>query len=178
MILEPCDIVFTRSTHIVSRLIRFATTSKGETDSWASHVGLISSPGYIGEAQHSVMRPLIIEALMQDGVVERPFSPSVEFSVARPINITQAQRDRILRKASSFIGDKYSKWAILVFLFGLESLFAKRWGGNWKICSPVVGRSFASAGLTFGKMAETLDPDDMMDFASTHPEAYRWIVPP
>ena len=181
MRLTPGDIVFTRNTRLISKLIRWVTRAKGEPRSWASHVALVSRAGELYGSPTGL--PYVIEALVGPGVVEQVWSASGRYAVARALLLPPEEKIDIVRVAREYVGDKYTERALLFHFLGLARLLAPFVGRRWRICSWVVGIAYKKLGYTFGKKHEAaLDPDDIFDFVSAecdkHDGKYAWIIPP
>jgi hypothetical protein len=169
-LLLPCDIVLARHRGaFLSSAIRMFEGWQNPTNNAiiASHSGLITRPGIELEAE-------ITEALTkvrEHTLAEAGYGsdPKIDICVFRPINITDAQKHRIVASALSFVGDTYGYAKILAQLG--DSLIG---GGyffrrlcridKFPICSYVVGKAFADEGLDFGVSYHAVTPDDIWTF--------------
>jgi len=175
--LHPCDIVFFTSKSKLSGLIRFMTRSIGEPKSIASHVGIIVDGGELWnavliEAQTKVNRHTMGEAYGKK---------KDEFVVFRPINLTPKEKDAIILKSESYVGDSYGYIKLLAYfgdwLLNGANVFRRLCRIDSKpICSYLVARSFEAAGKDFGVPGYSASPDDMWDFCVEHGDKYQFVT--
>jgi len=174
--LKPGDIYLTKGTSLISRGIRYFSTSHGEARTEANHVGLVTAAGTEKSAT-------IVEALTR--VKRRRMSAysnstSNQVAIYRPINVTPEQIETIVARAEQYVGDKYGYLKIVAHLadwcLGGRYVFRRIAAmDNYPICSWVVSQSYADAGLNFGVPAGAASPDDIMDFCTSHPEKYMTV---
>ena len=177
MILEPCDIFFTRGDSLFAYLIRRATRKKNEAPTWAGHVGCVVAAGEGYDA-------VVVEALAtvdQHPMREQYESAVVEIRVYRPLSLSDEQKAKILSFLISSVGERYGY--LKIALHGLYWLTGCEWVLNFSfiksrpICSYLVANAWAAAGLTFGMgFSKVPSPDDMMDWCVAHPEKYELIA--
>jgi len=176
------DIVFTHGNGVTARLIRWFSSSRHKKASWANHVGIVSKRGHVGRNMNSRYHPVVIEALVGPGVVERAWSPTGIIAIARPTNLSLDRRLAIVEAARDYVGDKYTESTLLIHLLRLDRVLAKIFGRRWRICSWLVGVAYAKEGLLFGQEEAALDPDEIFDFVSkehrTLAGKYRWVIFP
>lgn len=173
MMLEPCDIYFTRGSGRTSKAIRYF--SGGDV----SHVGLIAHGGSLDTA-------VCVEALFSGVVRHRLWSQyflkEVDIEIWRPKNITDANREIIVGAAVSRVGEAYGYFDVAMQLFdsiipGDPYLF-RRLGsiGKWSVCSCHVITAFNYGGLSFGLAPNEGQPDDMRRFCQNNPDKYRCVA--
>ena len=177
MILEPCDIFFTRGDSLFAYLIRRATRKKNEAPTWAGHVGCVVEAGEGYEA-------IVVEALTtveQHPMKEQYESSVVEIKVFRPLSLTDDQKAKILAYLKRSVGERYGYAKIA--LHGIYWLTGWDWVLNFgfiksrPICSYLVANAWKEAGLTFGMgLSKVPSPDDMMDFCAENPSRYQLIA--
>lgn len=170
--LRPGDVVFTRGSNIFSRAIRWATREEGEAPTLVNHVGLI-----VGEDERG---PILIEALNK--VRRHPLLRYVgngnQVAVARPLNVGDVQMRLILDYMERSVGQTYGYGKIVLHALkklGIPLLdrVERFQVDEWPICSYLVAKAFERAGLSFGVPAGLATPDDMYDFAFSHPDKYE-----
>lgn len=169
----------------ISKVVRWFEKGYNEKPSFLSHCGIFISD------TNDLSNALVIEALMPAGVVVRGFLNSYKDDlkncyILRPKNISQEQRETIVRTAKLFLGDKYGVAKIIPH--AIDGLLAKvlrkrdfRFFRNlcqiddFPICSYLVARSYAEADLDFGIKYSFATPDDIWDFAETNKDKYSII---
>jgi hypothetical protein len=181
MILEPCDIFFTRSKTWLGWLIRTCTRAPGESRTWAQHVGMIVSEGEDLDA-------IAIEALT---TVERhPLRDEygdgkTELIVYRPINLTDAEKIIIMVAAHADVGKQYGYGKLLLHfgdwccseVVGRDVCLFRRLAlvDKFPICSFAVARWWAAAKKFFGVKVGAASPDDIWDFCQGNPDKYQRV---
>lgn len=163
--LEPGDIVLTRSSSWLSRLICFFTRTVGEPPSQVSHSELVADPGAVTTAA-------VISA-DRGGVVSRTILPHHDgdwVEVYRPI-LFDAWKRRAVARAGEMLGSKYPVWRLLAHLadwllgFGLVDLYLFRRAlrsGRVMECSYLVAYAYEPY-LAFWKPTPAITPDDLED---------------
>jgi len=176
-LLEPGDVVLTRSRGIVGWFIRLFTRHIGESRTKASHTGIIVAAG-------SLQTAVIVEALstvQRHRLWDRYASRSHEVAVYRPLNLSEAETAAIVAKAETYVGRKYGYLKIFAHWLDwlLQGAYVFRRLANqdrYPICSWVVAHAFGAAGKDFGVAAGAATPDDIWDFVTTNPGRYREVV--
>jgi hypothetical protein len=176
MILKPCDIVFTRSSGFLGRMIRFFTRRKGESKTITSHVGIIT---YGSDLWNST----IVEAQThtnRHSMQEAYGSSDTELCIFRPKNLTNEQVEKIVAKAESYVGDDYGYLKLLAYAadwcLGERNVFRRLCRIDSRpICSYLVARSYEAAGLDFGVDDYAASPDDILDFCTGNPDKYVFV---
>lgn len=173
----PCDIFTTGGTGWVSSAIRWATRDPGEERTKCNHVGAFVEVGDLQEA-------VGVEALWK--VRRHPIWPRYangksRIGVYRPKNLTPAQRLTIIRYLNNHVGDRYGWWKIGFHLYA--KLTGRKKPLRWMavdqrpICSYLIAKAWAKAGLSFGVKPGTATPDDIMDFCESNPDKYEVVLP-
>lgn len=174
----PGDIFLTRGDSFVSKGIRFFTRGRGESRTEVNHVGLVTGEGTAESA-------LTVEAMTT--VKQRTLgayrdSDSTQVAVYRPINLSEFELKRVVRKAESYVGKSYGYGKIFAHwvdwcLGGVY--FARRIFrmDDYPICSWVVAQAFAEVGKDFGVAAGGADPDHIWDFVTANPDKYEVVYP-
>lgn len=185
----PGDIVFTRGTSLLGRLIRWAETGKGEEKTWANHVGVVVKAGHIvpSEIGGELTPPaaVVVEALMRVECWEwwpaHKDETGAGLMVYAP-RIPEFRRAIIARAAEKFVGDKYGWWKLFFHLadralFGGKKVFSSMLRIDKRpICSYVAAVAAAQAGVSFGMIPRSADPDEMLDYCQSHPEEFACVV--
>ena len=176
----PGDVFFTRSSSMLGRLIRWAETDPGEEPTWANHVGVFVSAGYLWPG-YSPLLARCVESLWHtmhwtwwEGHREEPGN-TIRIYGHRAL--TSDQAIPIVSTAKSFVGNRYGWWKLGTHLidrvlFGGKKVTAKllRVDGR-PICSYTVAKSFAAGGIFFGGLKpESADPDEMLDHCENSPD--------
>jgi hypothetical protein len=189
---QPGDIFFTRGTDGLGRLIRWAERERGEEDSWANHVGVVISPGWMvpprDGSEHAMAH--VSEALWRIEEHEwwsyHKANQGYAVAVFRPRHLTNEGANAVVANAHTRKGDKYAWWRLPVFLVKKLSLgmipaekilFLK----DRNICSTHMGLAEAAGDIDFEKDPKELDPDYAMDYCIQHPEKFQfagWAVVP
>jgi hypothetical protein len=178
------DIGLTRGVKRLARIIRVCQRSKGELPSIVNHA-LTSADYQIGKCA------MIIEALdtvKYHDLYERYGDTSEMVSMFRHRHLTDSQRRAVAEKAKSYVGRKYGYLKIgahlgdygLSRLFGHEVYFCRRIAGidKYPICSWVVAFAYAEIGVLFlGKKPGFVEPDDIWDEVTKHPETWENVLP-
>ena len=177
--LEPADIFLTRGNSLLSKAIRFFSTSIGESRAKVNHVGLVATKG-------SVYDCMVIEALskVKKHTMWKQYGPFKKDLVAvyRPLNLTQDETELILKTANKQVGRKYGYLKIVAHLldwFLLGAYVFRRLTNDerYPICSWLVAHSFAKAGKYFGVKPGAAEPDDIWDFVTQNPKKYKEMFP-
>ena len=175
--LFAADIVLTRGTGIISRLIRWFSRHWGESKTMVNHVGVITSSGnfrsaYIGEARWRFLHHNFFRAYHGTGQ---------QVAIYRPKNLGFSLRAEIADRAASFKHRRYG-W-LKIALHAADKLlngayFFRRLAflPNRPICSYAVARAYADYGLNFGVSPYEAQPDDIWDFVINSDE-YECILP-
>ena len=179
MILQPADIVCTRSKSTLGKIIRFLTRRIGEARTKVNHVGVIteggtSSNAVIVEALKTVRRAWLGEAY---GGKSAP-----DVAIFRPLNLTENERFVVAAKAEGYVGRKYGYLKLLThaadWLLQGAYVFRRLTGSDkYPICSWLVAQAFAFVGKDFGVKPGAATPDDIWDFCMSHPDKYQILVP-
>lgn len=163
--LEPGDLVLTRGTGIISRLIRWFSQSWGESKTMVNHVGVISQGGPIWYA--------VVAEARWSYLVHRLFPAYADTNQAvaiyRARNVKPTTRSRIATRAASFEGTRYG-WTKIV-LHAADKLlngayFFRRLAflPNRPICSYAAACAYADYGFSFGVKPYRAQPDDIWDY--------------
>jgi hypothetical protein len=100
--LRPGDVLLVEGNTRVGAIIKSLTQS-----TW-SHAAL-----YVGEAlpphPGGGERPVLIEALAEDGVIASPLTKYARFNtrICRPVGLTDVERQRVVAFAASYLGRQY-----------------------------------------------------------------------
>jgi len=172
----PYDIVFTSSDSLLAKAIRWATREEGEGPTKVNHVGVISN--IKGDS------PTIIEALRKVRMhsMERYVKNGHKVAVFRPRNLSPLQRLLIRKSLARQVGKGYGYGKLVAH--GIARLTRWEWVRRLgridqeDVCSSLVARAFARAGLSFGVEGREATPDDIWDFCLQHPEHYKAIIYP
>jgi len=176
--LLPGDVVLTRSTSVLGRLIRICTRSFGEKRSKVNHVGIIVDGGVIHEA-------VLVEALLnvcRHGLWEHYAGTANEVAVYRATNVPSQDMQTVVAEAEEQVGKKYGFGKIIAhfldwLLTGAYVFRRLTQNGDYPICSWLVAHAYAKAGYNFGVEPGAADPDDIWDFVDERTDYYDCIVP-
>ena len=177
----PCDIGFSHGQSFISRMIRKCTTSHKESKSVINHVFAFISYGDKKEAE-------VVESLWK--VTKHKFLNAYaklkgkeKVVVFRPVNLTDEQKDIIIKDLLSDVGADYPWWQFPLFftdwLLFDEKVVTRKWinHAKHKVCSTKTARAYVQAGLFFGVPEYAATPDDMYDFCIKNPDKYQLILP-
>jgi hypothetical protein len=177
--LKPADVVLTRGTSRLDRLIRFFTRKIGESRTKVNHAALVVEGGGIQEA-------IIIEALSRVRK-HRLYGQyggkgNGEVAIYRPVDMPEEGVAEIVRAADRYLNMKYGYFKILLHLldwFLLGAYVFRRLGkmDPYPICSWLVVYAYNKAGWNFGVPVEEADPDDIWDYVNAHPEKFQCVYP-
>lgn len=173
---EMGDVVMTRGSGIVSRLIRKFTTSKGEEPTEVNHVGIVVYPGTLGNA-------IIVEAL-ETGVkrhrLARYVGTSSDVAVARMRGLSEKDQARVVAAAEEYEGRAYgylklaTQW--LDWAIGGRYLFRRLSNmDEFPICSWIVASAYGRIGVSFGVRVGEATPDDIWDHIVANPAQWEWV---
>ena len=175
--LEPCDIGFVSGRGLFSRSIAGATRSPGELPTQATHVFLVDRAGTFYRAE-------LLEASwrVRRGTIGSFYAGGTsQISIARPRNLTSADRELILRESRRLEGLRYAWWKLFPHLidgvvFRGSNVLRRFGGGDRPICSYHVARAYGAAGYTFGIDSRAATPDDIWDFCAARGDRYVWPI--
>jgi hypothetical protein len=178
VLLQPGDVMLTRSRGIVGWAIRTFTRRFGESRTKATHTGIVVESGPIQTA-------VIVEALSmvrRHRLWDRYAGGTSEVAVFRPLNLSEEQIRAVVLKAESYVGRRYgylkliAHWAdwLLQGAYVFRRLTTQ---DDYPICSWVVAYAFAEVGKHFDVEPGAASPDDIWDFVTTHPEYYAEVLP-
>lgn len=175
------DIFCYNSKSSIGKIIKWAEQGYSEAPSIVAHTGIFVDDGELTEVN-------VIEALFPKGVVERPFWENYKDTldrvyVLKPKNICKNKRDIIVNYCKNQVGKPYGTLKLLPHLAdGVIAkvlhkrdvrFFRKLIGkNNFPICSFLVANAYAQVGLDFGITSNMATPDDILDFALSHPQKY------
>mgnify|MGYP005847919105 CR=1 FL=1 len=180
------DILCYASNRIYSKLIRYFTRGYREKPTLVTHCAIL----VVKNKEEDVAKNCdVIEALATHGVVKRPFVKGYSEDelkncyLLHPKNLTSADREKIVRYAKLQIGKPYGFMKIFAqaidgtlakILRRRQIHYAKRLFRmeQFPICSYLVAKSYAHAGLDFGVKSDYATPDDIMDYAVDHIDIY------
>lgn len=192
VILRPADIVCTRGSGKLARLIRFFTRRVGEPRTRINHVGIIVVGGPVDTA-------IMVEALKK--VIRRPLmegygGPNAsDVAIFRPLNLDITDRWKIATKAMDYVGRTYgyfklltnlgdwsatmARTALTLGLYRKDVYLFRRISGddNYPMCSWVDAHAYAAANKFFGVAPGAATPDDIWDFCTSNPDKYECIMP-
>lgn len=176
-VLMPGDIVFTRGSGVLSRLIRFFSRTIGESRTMVNHVAIVVDGGTPVTAK-------IVEALttVQHNSLWRYASPGNEVAVFRAKNLTVLQANFIAEEAMTYVGKTYGYLKLVTHLLDwcLMGAYVFRRltpSDRYPICSWVVAHAYGSQGFDFGVSENAASPDDMWDFCLKNPDKYYEVLP-
>lgn len=174
----PGDVVLTRGSGVVSRLIRKFTTSGGEEPAAVNHVGIVIRGGTAREAT-------IIEALgtgVKHNFLWRYAGVTDEVAVFRYRDFSHNDRALVSARAKAYEGRAYgylklgTQW--LDWLIGDRYLFRRLTRmDDFPICSWLVAKAYGDLGVDFGVRREQATPDDIWDHCTTHQADWELIHP-
>ena len=178
LLLQPGDVMLTRSRGFVGWAIRTFTRHFGESRTRATHTGIVVEGGPVQTA-------VIVEALSsvkRHRLWDRYAEGTSEVAVFRPLNLTEEQIGAVVLKAESYVGRRYGYGKILAhwadwLLQGAYVFRRLTTQDDYPICSWVVAHAFAAAGKHFDVEPGAASPDDIWDFVTSHPEYYAEVLP-
>ncbi|MCA9571715.1 MAG: hypothetical protein KC656_27950, partial [Myxococcales bacterium] len=176
--LRPGDVVLTRGTSWVSRLIRVASRVVGESRTQVNHVGVLATGGSLGlqgllrgsRGQVDLLQgePEIVEALAR--VVQHPFLPAYanawsEVAVFRCEALTDEERAEVVRRAGAYVGRRYGYLQLVAHFLDwlLQGAFVFRRltsTARYPICSWLVAHAYKGID-DFGTRPGGASPDDI-----------------
>jgi len=176
--LIPGDILFTASTALLGRLIRWGERSPGETAPSVNHAAIVvACAPPLGDAYWDAT---IVEAMRHVQRVPLRSSHSKDSVFAfRPVNVPLEALDAIVATAEKRVGEAYSYVAIAEQLVDSKlfggKVVARALGAGDKvpICSRLVAQAYGAQGYDFGLPGYAADPDTMLRFCLTHPKIYQ-----
>lgn len=165
MILNPGDLVFTRSAGLLGRMIRKFSQTWGEGLTKVNHTGVIVQKGTLNTA-------LCVEALAS--VKKHTLSSQYggkkdEVAVYRWPNLNNEQAALLVEKANSYVGKPYGPGKLFLhfgdWLLG-GAYFFRRIGrlDKFPICSYITAMCFNLVGVDFGTSPYESQPDDQWDY--------------
>lgn len=181
----PGDVFFTRSSSLLGRLIRWAETDPAEESTWANHVGLVVSSGWIAPPSS----PFVRERLA--GVVESLWHTeswcwydahkwdsgnTIRVYRHRALSRSESMTHAVIGRALEFVGLKYGWWKLIAHLVDRMAFSGRKTVSNFlqidkrPICSYTAAKSFARGGVSFGMEPEAATPDEMMDACENNGE--------
>ncbi len=171
------DIFLTKGTSMLSRLVRFFSTTGGESRAQVNHSGIV-----VDAADGD---PVIVEALthvQQHTMLSQYNDDSTLIAAFRPIGLSDQDIDKVVAKAKSYVGDEYGYFKILAHLGDWclgGRYFFRRFASmdKYPICSWLVAESFAEIDHNFGCPPGMAEPDDIWEYCRAHPELYEQIWP-
>lgn len=180
MIIYPGDILFIRNPNLFGRLIAWFTTKKGEEKTWATHIGVFVSNGFLmtkGAAGAKLVEA--VNRVKYHNFLDR-YTTDNQFAIARPRKLTNEQQYTITNRAIGYVGMTYGY--LKIGLHAIDQLlgdiyFFRRLGrlDRYPICSYLVAKCYAAAGLNFGVPPGKATPDDIWDFCMRNPDKYRFL---
>lgn len=180
---KPCDIVASSGAGFFSKGIRWMTQGWEEDPTEVSHVAHCIQEGDDDTA-------ILHDALAKgwSGTPREIYAGHGPITVYRPINLTKNQVDIIveqskheqikLSKRRYDYSYGYIALSALDFLLGDRYLFRRMVATRLPVCSTATARKWRSAGLTFGKDADAIDPDSMHDWMKANTWAYECVRQP
>ena len=189
---QPGDIYFARGTGTLGKLIRWAEREPGEPESWANHVGGITTPGYlVPPAGKITALAKATESLwhIEENVWWDRHQNEQGYSVAvfRPRNYRgDIGVDNVVSNWRSREGQRYGWWRMATFLG--EKLtrgtipFSKLHVSKTRVvCSNHILIGLSQDGiyvhLNGGGPSDPneIDPDEFLDYAIAKPEEFKFI---
>jgi len=178
--LQKGDVVFTRGSKLLHKLIRWGETSPGEDPSLVNHALLVLADSKVFSEPGSATI-IESEAHVQAGRLSL-LHKGDWFTAYRAINLNDAMKQVICDNALRQLHAKYG-WSQL----GLQMIDSKIFGGRvvarrlapldkHPICSRLVGEAYGEAGYFFGLPPAACDPDSMLDFCLKHADKYRFVI--
>ena len=184
---QPGDIFFTRGTGYLARAIRWAQRMQGEPETWANHVGGVTSPGYLVPPRDKVgPRAKVSEALWRTMHHHWWDAHKDEqgYAVAayRPRHFTGNEGvNRVVENWVSRTDDRYGWWRLFTYL--IEKISAGKipatklhFKKDRMVCSNHIAIGLVKDGIHINDHdPQELDPDEMQDYCATHPEEFKFI---
>jgi hypothetical protein len=177
IMLKPGDIFLTKGPGLLSRLIRFFSSTFGESRTQVNHAGVVVKEGSLKTAE-------IVEsvAVARRCLLWEHYGPRSKNAVAiyRPLNVTPEQVAVIVATAERQVGKKYGivKLAAHLLDWLLQGVYLFRRlanNGDYPICSWLVAHAFAEAGKNFGVEPGAAEPDDIWDFVTANKDKYACV---
>jgi len=178
MILEPGDIICTRSKSRLGKLIRFFTRSVGEPRTKVNHVGVIvtDGPWYMVDVTEALQHVVRRNLLTAYGGKSDP-----DVAIFCPLNLTKEDRITVADTANQYVGRRYGYLKLLThlgdWLLQGAYVFRRMTGDKYPICSWLVAHAYAAIGKNFGVDTGEASPDDIWDFCIGNPDKYKCIFP-
>jgi len=172
MLIKPGDIFFTRGGGWLSKQIRWATRDKSEPHRMVNHVGVFVQDGDFVKARG-------VEALWKVRVTTPAKKHKGSDLAVFRCELTDEQEAAIISYLYAHRGQRYGWWKIGFHL--ADKLFKTRWFSrrlrldSRPICSYLVAKAYAEAGLDFGVSPGSATPDDVWDFCWENPQRYQLV---
>lgn len=177
LIVQPCDIFFSRGNKLISKAIRFFERSEKDPHIYVDHTGLFV------ESEIPINKAVCIEArvkVYRHNFWKHYYTKKDKVAIYRPLNLTLHEKEIILLKAQSYVGLSYGYIKIaahfLDYFFGGKNIFRRFLSSDeHPICSWVVAQSFYAIGKTFGIEGTIANPENIWDFVKNNPDKYQCI---
>ena len=175
--LKPADVFLTRGTSLLSKAIRFFSTTIGESRAKVNHVGIVVKEGSLHDA-------IVIEALskVKKHTLWKRYGPFKGDLVAvyHPLNLTEEEVEKIVSEAEEQVGAEYGYFKIVAHFLDwlcLGIYFFRRFANNGKypICSWLVAHAYSKADKNFGCDPGAAEPDDIWHFVNENRGKYKEI---
>lgn len=184
VIVEPGDILFTRGSTLLSRLIRWAQTDPKEEETWANHVGIVVKGGALSTTVPTWMQAEVVEALWKVELNRWAFRHATDkeyaFRVYRPLELDWCL-PFVVHYALKQVNKSYGWWKLFAHLGdrlifrGKKVISRMLFVEEKPICSYLVAHAFEQCGVTFGMPADATDPDEMLDYCEAHPNKFKFV---
>lgn len=170
------DVLLVAGDSKLSKLIEKFERSPDQPPAIVSHGAVLSGPDSV------------IEALTK--VVERGFREAYigkRVAVFRPVHLGPEKCALVVMKARTYVGRTYGYVKIVAHLgdwlvskmVGRNVFFFRRLArmDNYPICTWVVGFAYDEVHERFGVPPEVVQPDDIWNYVTRHPERYECVHP-
>lgn len=163
--LLPGDIVLTRSSSLMGRLIRWGERSPHEPRSVYNHAALVvDPPAMIVESAFRVRRCSLWDYHLDDGIV-----------AYRPPYTSEEDKRYVIAYALRWVGAFYPTDHLFFYLidnkiFRGRTVARRLLPHDKGVCSSLVAFAFRELRMSFG--VDEPDPDDIHDYCEAHPESF------
>lgn len=178
MLIKKGDIVVFHGTALISRLVRFFSTTSGEHTTRVNHVAVAVTDDDIHKVE-------IVEALThvkRHELWNQYMDGSTRVAIFRPRFLTKSQSQAVVQKATAYVGDSYGYTKIamhfLDWCIGGKFFFRKLTENDkYPICSWVVASAYSKIGESFDCDVAQAEPDDIWDYCLSRSDRYELILP-
>jgi hypothetical protein len=167
---KPADIILTYKKNLLNKAILFVM-NLFQTDSVRYAHAILVKNESVGIEAHNEIREIDLN---------KELSKVTRYVVIRHLNLTDEQREKIVKKAECCIGQKYGVFRLILQLLDqmtFSNFFTRLFGFKRHICSTLVSWAYyVITKIRFnGVNWKSCEPDDILDEAEKYPELYEFM---